>query len=379
MSSHVSYSGKALSLAAMVVVGMVIAGCAGSERPKPVPLTPNIALIGVRPVWTNNLGGINFPLDARVVGDTVFVAASDGTVAAIKADSGTDLWRTNVAANLSAGVGSDGRYVAVVSKDNELITLDAGKSAWRQKLGAATLTAPLVAGARIFTLSADRSVVAFDAATGKKLWQQQRSGDALVLGQAGLLTAVGDTLVVGLGGRMVGMNPQNGSSRWEAVLASSRGTNEVERLLDLVSGFSRVGNQVCARAFQYAVGCVDAGTGKVIWSKPAIGGSGVAGDADSVFSPESDGRLAAWSRNDGERLWLSERLRFRQLTTPLSLGRSLVVGDDSGNLHFLSKQDGSSLNRLTTDESGIFVAPVLAGQTLVVVTRKGSVRGFRPE
>lgn len=379
MSPQVSYAGKALSLAALFFAGMLLVGCAGSERPKPAPLAPNVALIGVRPVWTNNVGAVGFPLDVRVVGDTVFVAASDGTVAAIKAESGTDLWRTNVAANLSAGVGSDGRYVAVVSKDNELITLDAGKPAWRQKLGAATLTAPLVAGARVFTLSADRSVMAFDAATGRKLWQQQRSGDALVLGQAGLLTAVGDSLVAGLGGRLVGMNPQNGSSRWEAVLASSRGTNEVERLVDLVSGFSREGNQICARAFQYAVGCVDAGTGRLSWSKPAIGGSGVSGDANYVFSPEGDGRLVAWSRKDGERVWLSERLRYRQLTTPLSLGRSLVVGDESGNVHFLSKQDGAPLNRLMTDESGIFVAPVLAGQTLVVVTRKGSVRGFRPE
>jgi outer membrane protein assembly factor BamB len=267
----------------------------------------------------------------------------------------------------------------VISKENELIVLDAGKLAWRQKLGAATLTAPLVAGARVFTLSADRSVAAFDAATGRRLWQQQRSGDALVLGQAGLLIAVGDTLVAGVGGRMVGLNPQNGNSRWESVLASSRGTNEVERLVDLVAGYSRIGNQVCARAFQYAVACVDAANGKLSWSKPANGGSGVAGDDAAVFSPEADGRLVAWNRKDGERLWMSERLRFRILTTPLALGRSLVVGDDSGNLHFLSKQDGAPLNRLTTDDSGIAVAPVLAAQTLVVVTRKGSLRGFRPE
>jgi outer membrane protein assembly factor BamB len=178
---------------------------------------------------------------------------------------------------------------------------------------------------------------------------------------------------------MVGMNPQNGTPRWEAVLASSRGTNEVERLVDLVSGYSREGSQICARAFQYAVGCVDAGTGKLIWTKAANGSSGVAGDAVSVFGPEEDGKLVAWSRTNGERLWVSERLRFRSLTTPLSLGRSMVVGDDAGNVHFLSKEDGSPLNRLPTDESGISVAPVLAGQTLVVVTRKGSVRGFRPD
>ena len=379
MTAFLMHTRKAFFPLVLAMVGLTLLACAGSERPKPAPLPANIALIGVRPVWTNAVGNVGFPLDVRVVGDTVFVASSDGTVAAILAATGSDVWRTNVGSALSAGVGSDGRYAAVISKDNELIMLVAGKPAWRQKLSAATQTSPLVAGARVFTLSADRSVAAFDAASGKRLWQQQRSGDALVLGQSGLLAAVGDTLVAGLGGRMVGMNPQNGTSRWEAVLASSRGANEVERLVDLVSGFSREGSQICARAFQYAVGCVDAGTGKLVWTKAANGSSGVAGDAVSVFGPEEDGKLVAWSRTNGERLWVSERLRFRSLTTPLSLGRSMVVGDDAGNVHFLSKEDGSPLNRLPTDESGISVAPVLAGQTLVVVTRKGSVRGFRPD
>jgi outer membrane assembly lipoprotein YfgL len=300
-------------------------------------------------------------------------------VAAINTNTGADVWRARLNTALSAGVGSDGRFAAVVSKENDLIVVEAGKTVWRQRLGAATLTAPLVAGARVFVLSADRTVTAFDAATGRRLWQQARSGEALVLGQAGLLTAVGDTLVVGLGGRLVGMNPQSGASRWESLVASGRGTNEVERLADLVAGFSREGNQLCVRAFQHAIACVDAANGRTLWAKTANGGAGVAGDVAAVFSAEGDGRILALSRKDGERLWLSERLRFRQLSTPLSLGRSVVFGDDAGNLHFLAKDDGAPLNRVATDESGVAVAPVLSGQTLIVVTRKGVVRAFRPD
>ena len=78
--------------------------------------------------------------------------------------------------------------------------LDGGKELWRQKLAAVTLTAPLVAGGRVFALSGDRSVSAFDAASGRKLWQQQRTGEALVLGRSGIIMAIGDTLVAGLGG-----------------------------------------------------------------------------------------------------------------------------------------------------------------------------------
>ncbi|HOK78185.1 MAG TPA: outer membrane protein assembly factor BamB, partial [Verrucomicrobiota bacterium] len=54
-------------------------------------------------------------------------------------------------------------------------------------------------------------------------------------------------------------------------------------------------------------------------------------------------------------------------------------GDDIGLIHLLSVEDGSPLNRLTTDGSAIAATPVLAGDTLVAVTRNGGVFGFRPE
>ena len=357
----------------------ILSACAGPEKSKQTDLGPNTALIGVRSAWTSNVGSVDFPLDVRPVGNMVFVASSDGVVAAIDARTGGDLWRVSVGSKLSAGVGSDGRYVAVVSKENELIVLDGAKEVWRQRLGAVTLTAPFVAGGRVFAMSADRTVSAFDLVTGRKLWQQQRTGEALVLGRSGVVMAIGDTLVTGLGGRVVGMNPLNGRVKWEAQVANSRGTNEVERLVDIVAGVSRQGNTVCLRAFQSAVGCVDGANGTLVWSKTASGSTGVDGDQVEIFGAESDGRIVAWRRADGERLWVNERLRFRNLTGPVLLGRSVVIGDDAGTLHFLSRQDGSPLNRVSTDGSAIRSAPVLVGQTLVVVTQRGGIFGFKPE
>lgn len=378
MSFHALRTSAVLRSTALIL-SLLLAACASNDRPKPAPLEAVVAHIGVQPVWTTSVGEIDFSLNVRVVDSTVYLADAAGTVAAIQATTGADLWRKALGTPLSAGVGSDGRYVAVVTRANDLVVLEGGKELWRQHLTALTLTAPLVAGGRVFTASADRTVVAFDALNGKKLWQQARSGDPLVLGQAGLLLAVQDTLVVGLGGRVVGMNPLTGSSRWETPAANSRGTNEVERLVEVVAGYSRHGDQLCVRAFQYALTCLDGVTGKALWTKSANGSSGVAGDADAVFGTESDGRVLAFARADGNKLWLSERLRYRQLTTPVLAGNTLVFGDDSGNLHFVSRQDGSQLNRVFTDRSGIAVAPVLADKTLIVVSRRGGVYAYRPQ
>ncbi len=356
-----------------------LSGCSWTEKSKQLDLGPNTAVIGVRSAWTANIGAVGFPLEVRPVGNLIYVAGSEGTVAAIDARTGGDLWRVNLGTKLSAGVGSDGRFSAVVSRDNELIVLDNAKEIWRQKLGAVTLTAPLVAGARVFALSADRTVTAFDALTGNKLWQQNRAGEALVLGRSGIIMAVGDTLVAGLNGRLVGMSPLNGKVRWEAPIATSRGTNEVERLVDTVAGVSRNGDQVCARAFQSAIGCVDAAQGNLAWSKTASGGSGIDGDATELFGTESDGRVVSWKRADGEKLWVNERLSFRVLTRPLLVGKSLVIGDEAGTLHFLDRKNGAPLNRVSTDGSPIQSSPILVGQTVVAVTQKGGIYGFKPE
>ncbi|RYZ61220.1 MAG: outer membrane protein assembly factor BamB, partial [Proteobacteria bacterium] len=206
----------------------------------------------------------------------------------------------------------------------------------------------------------------------------QRTGEPLVLRQAGVLTAFEDTLIVGLSSRLVGMNPLNGSSRWEAPIATPRGANDVERLIDLVGSVSRVDNVICARSFQAGVGCVDASRGTVLWSRAANGIQGVHGDDGFVFGTESDGKVIAWRRASGEPAWQSDRLLHRGLTAPLVMGRSLAIGDFQGLVHVISREDGAPLNRLTTDGSPIVAAPVLAGNVLVVVTKNGGVFGFQP-
>jgi outer membrane protein assembly factor BamB len=359
---------RAIFAATLVASAALFAACSGgAKRPNPAELGANTALINVRQAWAVRLGEPPVGAAPVVVGNSVVLAAADGTVVSLDGASGADQWRANTGIPLATGAGSDGKVSAVVTRTNEVLVLTSGKEIWRAKLPAQSFTAPLVAGGRVFVLAADRSVSAFDANSGRKLWSQQRPGEALVLKQPGTLLAAGDTLVAGLSGRLVGLNPDNGSIRWEAPIAAPRGTNEVERLVDMVGRTSRVDDIVCARAFQAAVGCVSSSRGTAVWTKPANGSEGLHGE------------VVAWRRTDGERVWTSERLLYRYLSAPLVVGRSVVIGDTTGLVHLLSREDGSPLTRLNTDSSGVSAGPVLSGNTLVVITRNGGVYGFAPE
>ncbi len=362
-----------LALAALAACG------SGGSRPKPAELPPNVAMIGVRQAWSARVAPVSFPLQVTVRGNQVALAGAGGAVVTLDAGTGRELSRATLGEELSAGVGSDGQTQAVVTRANQVVALQGSRELWRYRLTSQSFTAPLVAGGRVFVLGADRSLTALDGQSGRVLWNVSRPAEPLVLRQSGVLMAVGNTLIAGLAGRMVGVDPDTGVLRWEAPVAAARGTNDVERLVDLIGPAARQDNIVCARAFQAAIGCVDTSTGALRWTKPASGATGIASDGQLLFGAEADGKVLAWRANGGDRAWASERLQWRTLTAPLVLGRSVVVGDDTGLLHLLSREDGSPMNRLPTDGSGIVATPVVAGNTLVAVTRNGGVYGFVPE
>lgn len=367
----------------LVLLGLSLAlgGCSlfGKDTAKPAPLTDFTPSIAGRVVWSADLGDVGFPLTVGQ-GDGHFVVADDaGQLRALRADDGSELWRAQTGAKLSAGVGHDGRFSAVVTRDQDLVVFDQAKEVWRKRLKAPVVTAPLVAGERVFVLGVDRAVHGFDALDGRHLWELRRPGEALLLSQPGGLIAWKDTLVVGQGPRLAGVDPLKGTLRWEANVANPRGTNEVERLADVVAPMARMGDLICARAFQSAVGCVNAQRGNQAWSRLQGGALGVGGDAEVVVGFDASDRLSAWRTSNGETLWSSESLQNRRLAPPRVTGNVVVMGDFDGYLHFLDSKTGQPKLRLRAGSSAIVTAPSLVGNTLLVVAANGGVHAFRPE
>lgn len=366
--------------ALMLVCSVTLMACAGkSVRPQPAALPEYVDLIGVQQVWQTQLGRVRFPLQVQVVGERVYLASSQGSLVTLDAGSGRELERVELDERLTAGVGSDGQRQAVITRKNELVVVQSGAELWRVRLGTQSHTAPLVAGGRVFVLGADRSLAAYDARGGAQLWQIERPSEPLVLQESGVLLPVGNTLVAGFSGRLAGVDPDYGDILWEAPVASSRGTNDIESLIDLVAPASRQGQLVCARAFEAGLGCVDTSSSQILWTARAKGKTGLATDGQLVYGTESDGQIVAWNLHDGEPAWKNQQFKWRELTAPLVLGRSVVMGDAQGRIHMLSREDGQVLDRLETGGSAIAATPVAAANTLVVVTRAGQVLGFRPQ
>ncbi|MCG3190385.1 MAG: Outer membrane protein assembly factor BamB [Burkholderiaceae bacterium] len=355
---------------------LLLTACA-SEKPKPTPLQPIELRLQGRVLWSSHLARVPFALAVQAR-DGVFVAAGgDGSVVALDAATGAERWRASAGSALTAAVGSDGRFAAVVTRNNELVVFERGAERWRKALTSRVSTAPLVAGERVFVLGVDRAVDAFDALDGRPLWRLQRPTDPLTLAQPGVLAPYQNTLLVGQGARLLGVDSLHGTVRWEVALANPRGTNEIERLADLVGPPVRLGDVLCARAFQWAVACARLDNATLRWSRHAGGIEPVGGDSELVVGADASDRITAWKTATGDIAWTQEKLLYRGLSGPLVTDAAVLVGDSEGYVHALARDDGRLLARWSTDGSPVMAPPVKLGDTVLVVTRNGGLYAMR--
>ncbi len=357
---------------------MGLAACSSFDKPKPTPLESVAAPKTVgRVAWTVSLDRIEHPAAIGVGGETLALGSSRGQVLVIRADNGTEIWRADVGGVLATGAGHDGRRAAVVTMGNELVVAEAGKVTWRKPLPTRAATAPLVAGERVFVLGVDRTLHAFDALDGQPIWTMPRpAGEVLGLVQHGVLAPYKNVLLAGLGPRLTMIDSLRGSVTHEVAVASPRSTNEVERLADLVGPATRVGDVVCARAYQASVGCVDVARGSLLWSRTSTGRQAVGADGTIVVGGDGQDRVTAWKAPGGETLWSHDRVLHRGLSGLAVLPKAVVAGDAEGYLHFFDRDTGATLQILPTDGGAVLGAPVLVGKTLVVMKRNGAVHGI---
>ncbi len=367
-------------LGALAALSLLGACSSAPRQPDPTPLQPVPPILHVATAWTAQVGDVPATFQLATASGRVFVASRDGEVSCLQASDGKLLWRTHIAGGISAAVGSDGSFTAVVDDANRVVSLGPqGQVLWRYQLPASVLTPPAVFGGIVVVQGADQHVWAFDAASGAMRWNDEFRTPALLLQKgAGMVLSDGAIVLGDATGHLRLLRLSDGSAVWEATLARPRGTTEVERLVSITGAPSLAHGVVCARAYQSAVACVQMADAHLMWSARANGDTAPAQNGSELVATQADGVIQAYAVSDGKPLWHNDQLRWRRLSAPLLIGRTVAVGDLQGYVSFLDASDGRIIGRASTDGSPIAVPPVLAGNTLVVVSAKGGVYGFVP-
>ena len=368
-------AGLALGLAA------VLGACSSTpKQPDPTPLGPVPPILHVDTVWHDSVGPVPSTFHAAVAGGRVVVASSGGDVLCLSASGGRELWHSHVDGGISAGVGSDGNFSAVVNTRNQVVSLGPqGQILWRYQLPSSVITPPAVFGGIIVVQAADQHLWAFDAATGAKRWDDTFSAPALLLQRgSGMALADGDIVFGDARGRLRAVRLADGTALWDAQIGRPHGVTEVERLVSITGTPSLAQGLACSRAYQSDLGCVDMTSGHLLWSARADGYSSVSQNGRELVATQADGVVQAYSATDGKELWHNDQLKYRKLGAPLLLGHTVAVGDLQGYVSFLDAKDGQIIGRASTDGSAIDSPMILAGDTLVVVTSKGGIYGFLP-
>jgi len=353
-----------------------------SKGNQPAPLVELKASMAVRTAWKLEVGKSQSTIfSPALAGNTVVAAGADGTIVRADAASGRQMWRVKAGTDLTAGVGTDGQLVVVGGAKGQLLAFDMdGKKLWTAQLSSEILSAPAVAQGMVIARSIDNRIVGFDARTGEKKWTVQRTAPPLTLRLApGMVVHGTDVIVAQPGGKLLALIIATGAPRWEVEVGVARGATELERVTDIGGVPVIFENDVCAVAYQGRVACFDIATGSAKWTRDLSSEAGVAVDQRFVFAPDDKGALFAFNREGGASAWKNDKLSYRRLSTPVSYGRAVAVGDYQGYVHFLSREDGAFLARAATDGSPIMSTPLVAGTNLIFQTQNGTVTAIAVE
>jgi outer membrane protein assembly factor BamB len=371
-----------------LLLGLGSSGCAmfggGDEDPiePPAELVDFEATLDVRRVWNARVGGdskrLRLGLAPATDGSRIYAGSFDGRVAAFDAREGDRVWDVDTDLPLAAGPGYDGGVIAFGTMDGDLLALDAetGEELWRQSVGSEILASPAIGSDVVVVRSVDGQLRGFSAAEGRLLWSVVQTVPALTTRGNTAPYIAGTVVVTGFdNGRLGAYDISNGNPLWEVAVVVPTGRTELERLVDMSAGLQVVGNDVYAVGLGRAVG-VALETGLVLWQQEISSHSGLGADFNFVYVTNDESEVVALDRAGGTPRWRQNALRLRDLTAPIRFGRTVVVGDLEGFVHWLSPDDGRFLARERASSQRIAATPLVVGENLFLQSEDGTLTVF---
>lgn len=378
-----------------VVSALLLCSCWGNkdlEEPVEAPEIGN--RLGVHEAWSDSAGGSDemfSQLSPAVMGNTIFVAARDGTVNAIRVTDGHRLWETDLSdedenddkrsARLAGGIGLGAGRVAVGSENGWLYILDQsdGKIAWKTFVGNEVISRPTFAlsGSRIFVQDSRGRIVCYSPA-GEQLWVSGESRSLLRLRAQSSPVALGDDyLLVGTStGKVQILSQQDGSVVNQIVIGKTSGPSTLSRVADVSSNPLILNGSLYSTAYNSGFVQYSFEKAAVIFRLAYTSSKDIAFDDHFFVITGDNGHVHCISRETGSELWTNTKLTYRNVSAPVIYGNYVVVGDMEGYVYFLSLQDGNIESQLDTDDTPIYVKPLVCGNNVLIQTSGGELTAF---
>ena len=367
---------------------LIFAGCSKDKDVEPPAKLVNFpATLPVKELWGDKVGGgkkqvkLRLGLGPAVDNNLVFAASDKGELVAVNLDSGHQVWvKKFKRMQFSAGPGAALGKVVVGSSKGWVIALEgaSGRELWRTRVNSELLSAPAIGEKAVVMRSVDGRLHAFDADSGKELWSVEQQVPRLSLRGTAVPVIAKDIVVSGFdNGKVMAVALGSGDTVWDTALATPHGRTELDRLVDVDSSVSIVGDNVFATGFQGRTAMLALDSGQIWWAHDMSSYRGLAVDEENLFVTQSDGIVVALRQRDGSEIWRNDKLKRRGLSAPAVTSTAIAVADYQGYLHWLDKTTGALVARQRVAKFRVSSPPVAVQDTVVVITDSGKLAAYR--
>jgi outer membrane protein assembly factor BamB len=350
-------------------------------------------------VWTISIPGTS-PKErlaaSPVIGNgTLFVVDTNGTVNAFDAATGAKRWNYQLDVNKdlrnSAFGGGATFYegkVFATSGAGDVVALDAatGMQQWRVKPSGPLRGSPTVAFNAVYVMTQDNQIVALDITDGHQLWlDAAASGEQGVFGVAAPAAAQGSVIAGYSTGELVAYRYENGRVLWSDALARTSISTSVSTLTDVDADPIIDSGRVYALGQGGRMAAYELVTGQRIWELSLAGISTPVIAGEWIFTLTDDARLLAIARSTGRVRWVTQLEHYKNpkkhdkpvfWTGPVLANNKLWIANSNGQVYDVDVTSGEAT--LFTDlKSPISLPPVVANQTLYILSNDGKINAYR--
>ncbi|MGU9868417.1 outer membrane protein assembly factor BamB [Kluyvera ascorbata] len=334
----------------------------------------------------SGIGDFYSNLHPAYADSVVYAADRKGTVKALNADDGKEVWSVNLAekdgwfsrkpALLSGGLTVAGGHVYVGSEKAQVYALDAGDGSvvWKTTAAGEVLSRPTVSDGLVLVHTSNGQLQALDENSGVVKWTVNLDMPALSLrGESAPAVAFGAAIVGGDNGRVSAVLMQQGQMIWQQRISQATGSTEIDRLSDVDTTPVIVNGVVYALAYNGNLTALDLRSGQIMWKRELGSVNDFVVDGNRIYIVDQNDRVLALTTDGGVTLWTQSDLLHRLLTSPALYNGSLVVGDAEGYMHWINPEDGRFVAQQKVDSAGFLTEPVVADGKLLIQAKDGTV------